>query len=58
MLLVDGVTEISAVSGESGWVSFSKVIDTGTHTVVWKYVKDQSRSEGRDNVQLRAIMIQ
>ena len=57
-LLVDGVTEISAVSGESGWVSFSKVIDTGTHTVVWKYVKDQSRSEGRDNVQLRAIMIQ
>lgn len=57
-LLIDGMTEISSVSGESGWVSFSKVIDTGTHTLVWKYVKDQTRSEGRDNVQLREIAIQ
>lgn len=55
---IDGFTEISSVSGESGWVSFSKVVDTGSHTVVWKYVKDQTRSEGRDNVQLRDITLQ
>jgi hypothetical protein len=55
---IDGITEISSVSGESGWVSFSKVIDTGSHTVVWEYVKDQTRGAGRDNVQLRNIAIQ
>jgi hypothetical protein len=55
---IDGITEISSVSGESGWVSFSKVIDTGMHTIIWEYVKDQTRSDGRDNVQLRDIAIQ
>jgi hypothetical protein len=54
----DGVNEISNVSGESGWVSFSMIFDVGTHTLLWVYEKDRSRAVGRDNVQLREISVE
>ncbi len=54
----DGVNEISNVSGESGWASFSMIFDVGTHTLLWVYEKDRSRAVGRDNVQLREISVE
>jgi archaellum component FlaF (FlaF/FlaG flagellin family) len=53
----DGYVEIDEVGGESGWVTFSKSFEPGTHSLIWKYEKDQTRSEGRDNVMIRAIEV-
>lgn len=55
---INGATEISAISGDTGWVSFSKVIGAGTHTLKWRFIKDQTRTEGRDNVQIRNLAIE
>jgi hypothetical protein len=54
---IDGYAEIGGIGGESGWVSFIKTIGPGTHSLEWIYTKDQTRSEGRDNVQIRNIVI-
>ncbi|MBA7704642.1 hypothetical protein ES703_113459 [subsurface metagenome] len=56
--LADDVIEIHEVSGETGWVTFSKVFDAGSHSLQWQYEKDRSRAEGRDNVQLRLITVE
>ena len=56
--LVDGMEEISNASGETGWVSFSMVMEAGTHSLSWLYEKDRSRAIGRDNVQIRQILIE
>lgn len=53
----DDFVEIDRTSGESGWVTFSKTFYPGTHNLVWKYVKDHTRSEGRDNVRIKSIQI-
>ncbi len=55
---VDGEVELGPVSGESGWVTFSMAFEPGTHTLTWKYDKDQTRAEGRDNVLIRAIKVE
>jgi hypothetical protein len=55
---IDGFSEINAVSGESGWLSFSKVLSAGSHSLKWNFVKDQTRTEGRDNVQIRNLTIE
>ncbi len=54
----DGFVEIDEVGGETGWVTFSKTFLPGTHTLIWKYEKDQTRAEGRDNVMIQAIQIE
>ncbi len=54
----DGYVEIDEVGGETGWVTFSKTFFPGNHTLVWKYEKDQTRSEGRDNVFIQAIQVE
>ena len=56
--LVDSFTEINQVSGESGWVLFSKSFEPGTHSLLWIYAKDQTRAEGRDNVRIRNLGIE
>lgn len=56
--IVDGVEEISNASGETGWVSFSMVLEAGTHSLAWVYEKDRSRPIGRDNVQIRQIVVE
>lgn len=52
--MLDG-SEIENASGESGWVSVQIYVDPGSHSLEWNYSKDQTRSEGRDNVQIRNI---
>ena len=54
---IDGSTMISKISGESGWQSFSVVLDPGTHSLQWIYTKDEMFGLGRDNVQLRNITV-
>ena len=54
----DGFVEIDEASGETGWVTFSKTFQPGNHTLIWKYSKDQTRSEGRDNVYIQAIQVE
>ena len=45
---VDG-TSVAKLDGESAWQSFSHdIADDGTHTLVWRYVKDDVESEGED----------
>lgn len=45
---LDG-TEVSSISGESGWLDFSLPVGgTGSHTVEWAYTKDGSVSDGED----------
>lgn len=45
---VDG-TRIAQLDGESGWQTVSQTIaGEGTHTLLWKYVKDDMESEGGD----------
>jgi hypothetical protein len=56
--IVDNFVEIDEASGETGWVTFSMSMEPGLHTLQWLYEKDQSQSEGRDNVQIRNISIQ
>ena len=53
----DGYLEIEE-SGETGWVTFSKTFLPGTHTLIWKYEKDQTRAVGRDNVMVQSIGIE
>jgi hypothetical protein len=55
---LDGNTEINGIGGETGWVSFSKAVGTGSHVLDWNYEKDPTRSEGRDNVRIRNIKIE
>jgi len=54
----DGYVEIDEVGGETGWGTFSKTFFPGNHTLEWKYEKDQTRSEGRDNVFIQAIQVE
>ena len=54
----DGFVEIDEAGGETGWVTFSKTFQPGNHTLIWKYSKDQTRSEGRDNVYIQAIRVE
>jgi len=54
----DEFVEIDEVGGESGWVTFSKSYEPGTHTLIWKYEKDQTRAEGRDNVLIQSIRVE
>ncbi len=54
----DGFVEIDEASGETGWVTFSKTFLPGTHTLTWKYEKDQTRSEGRDNVMIQTMLVE
>ena len=45
---VDGVV-VAKLDGESGWQTFSHVItDDKSHTLEWRYVKDNVESEGED----------
>ena len=53
----DGFVEIDEIGGESGWVTFSKSFEPGTHSLIWKYEKDQTRAEGRDNVMIQSIQV-
>ena len=55
---VDGVPEVSNISGETGWVMFSMSVAPGTHTLIWTYSKDQTREMGRDNVWIRSIQVE
>jgi hypothetical protein len=55
---VDGIAELENISGETGWVTFSMSFEPGTHPLVWMYKKDQTRPMGRDNVQIRNIMVE
>lgn len=54
----NGIVELDEVSGESGWTTFSKAFEPGTHSLTWIYTKDQTRAVGRDNVLLRAIQVE
>ena len=45
---VDGVV-VARLDGESGWQTFSHAItDDNSHTLEWRYVKDNVESEGED----------
>lgn len=45
---VDG-TAVAKLDGESAWQTFSHdIVDDGTHTLEWRYVKDDVESEGED----------
>ena len=45
---LDG-TEVSSISGESGWHDFSLPVGgAGSHTVEWAYTKDGSVADGED----------
>ena len=45
---VDGVNRGNARWGESDWKRYTTVIDAGQHTLRWRYVKDESGSDGCD----------
>jgi lysyl endopeptidase len=46
---VDGVVQSAlSISGEAGWVSHTLNLASGSHTVVWTYAKNASRSSGSD----------
>lgn len=45
---VDGVNRGNARWGESDWKRYTTVIDAGRHILRWRYVKDESGSEGCD----------
>ena len=45
--LVDG-NEYSSITGEIDWNPRSYQIDSGVHTLMWRYDKDYSRAEGDD----------
>ena len=45
---LDG-TVVARLDGESGWQTVSQTIaGEGTHTLLWKYIKDDMESEGED----------
>jgi alpha-tubulin suppressor-like RCC1 family protein len=44
---LDGITQTS-ISGEVDWQQLSYAIPSGNHTLVWRYSKDPSRSDGQD----------
>lgn len=52
---INGVDHISNQNGEIDWTEFSVDIAPGTHTLVWKYQKDNLQSDGTDNVEIRNI---
>ena len=46
--IVDG-TEVTNISGERSWATYTRTFTTdGSHTVEWKYDKDQVVSTGSD----------
>jgi hypothetical protein len=53
---IDGETIISKESGEVAWTSFSKTLSPGTHTLVWKYIKDDRITIGNDYVEIKNIV--
>jgi hypothetical protein len=53
---IDGEVVISKISGEVDWTSFSKLLIPGTHTLEWKYIKDERFSVGNDYVEIRNII--
>ncbi|MBN1952669.1 MAG: hypothetical protein JW801_15815 [Bacteroidales bacterium] len=55
---LDGYTEIVPIGGETGWLTFGMSVNPGSHTLEWTYTKDQTRTEGSDQVQIRNITIE
>ena len=46
--IVDG-TEVTNISGERSWATYTRTFSTdGSHTVEWKYDKDDIVSKGSD----------
>lgn len=48
VLLVDGKVQGNEMWGIRGWRRYSVVLASGEHTLCWRYVKDESGSEGED----------
>ncbi len=45
---LDGVLQSDPITGETGWQQRTFTIPPGSHTVKWRYVKDDSISSGLD----------
>lgn len=45
---LDGAVQTGEISGEVNWVQMTQTITAGTHTVKWRYSKDNSSSAGTD----------
>ena len=45
---LDGVLQSAPISGETNWQQRFLTIPAGSHTVKWRYVKDNSMSSGQD----------
>ncbi|MCX6874729.1 MAG: immunoglobulin domain-containing protein [Verrucomicrobia bacterium] len=45
---LDGVLQSGRVTGETGWQQRSLAIPAGSHTVKWRYVKDDAFNGGQD----------
>jgi len=50
-------TSSIAISGEMGWLSFSKLIAAGHHTFSWVYAMDQAVSRGYSAVWLDEVIL-
>lgn len=44
---IDGVKRLD-ISGETGWTRRAYTLDEGTHTLRWRYMKDESGNSGSD----------
>lgn len=56
--IIDGEVLIEKESGEIDWTSYSVVVTPGTHTIQWKYLKDERFSVGNDYVEIRNITLE
>ena len=50
VLMVDGVQRGNAMWGIRSWRRYETLLAAGRHTLCWRYVKDESGSEGEDCV--------
>jgi hypothetical protein len=55
---IDGVSQLSMVSGEVDWTTFTVTLQPGTHYLQWLYTKDEMFDGGSDNVEIRNIAIE
>ena len=44
---IDG-TQMMQISGSQGWTAYSYELAAGTHTLIWRYVKDSSSASNAD----------
>ncbi len=44
---IDG-TQMMQISGSQGWTAYSYELAAGTHTLIWRYVKDSSTASNAD----------